>query len=175
MIVFTHDIWFASEILAEFEQRSSECMYYQVVEGIGVKGIVSRASHPRLDTVASLKRRINSAVQDATGGTDDDRQHRIDSAYNEIRSWCETVVENVLLNRVTQRHQPNVAMQNLSAIKVGRLEQAISMIYPIWEKANRYTTAHSQPLETLGIRPSLGELQQDWADLQQALTTYEAA
>ena len=150
-------------------------MYYQVVEGIGVKGIVSRASHPRLDTVASLKRRINSAVQDATGGTDDDRQHRIDSAYSEIRSWCETVVENVLLNRVTQRHQPNVAMQNLSAIKVGRLEQAISVIYPIWEKANRYTTAHSQPLETLGIRPSLGELQQDWTDLQQALTNYEAA
>jgi hypothetical protein len=175
VIVFTHDIWFASEILAEFEQRSSECMYYQVVEGVGVKGIVSRASHPRLDTVASVKRRINSAVQGATGGTDGDRQHRIDSAYSEIRSWCETVVETVLLNRVTQRHQPNVAMQNLSAIKVGRLEQAISVIYPIWEKANRYTTAHSQPLETLGIRPSLGELQQDWADLQQALTNYEAA
>lgn len=175
VIVFTHDIWFASELIAEFEQRASECMYYQVVEGVRVKGIVSRASHPRLDTPASIKRRINSAVQDATGGTDDDRQHRIDSAYSEIRSWCETVVETVLLNRVTQRHQPNVAMQNLTAINVVHLGQAISVIYPIWEKANRYTTAHSQPLETLGIRPSLGELQQDWADLQQAFTDYESS
>jgi hypothetical protein len=66
-------------------------------------------------------------------------------------------------------------MQNLTAIKVGHLGKAISVIYPIWEKANRYTTAHSQPLETLGIRPSLGELQQDWADLQQAFTDYESS
>lgn len=175
VIVFTHDIWFTSEILAEFAHRASDCMYYQVVEGVGVKGIISPASHPRLDSVASVRGRINAAVQDAAGGTNEDRQHRIDSAYSEIRSWCEIVVESVLLNNVTQRHQPNVAMQNLSAIKVGRLEQAISVIYPIWEKANRYTTAHSQPLATLGIRPSLNELQEDWANLQQALTNYKAA
>jgi recombinational DNA repair ATPase RecF len=173
VIVFTHDIWFTSEVLSEFEHTPSECTYYQVIEDGGIKGIVSRASHPRLDTVASVRKRINSAIQDAVGGTDDDRQHRIDSAYSEVRTWCETVVETVLLNKVTQRHQPNVAMQNLSAIKVGHLQTAIDVIYPIWEKANRYTTAHSQPLGTLGVRPSISELKQDWADLHQALRQYE--
>jgi recombinational DNA repair ATPase RecF len=173
VIVFTHDIWFTSELLSEFEHLPSECTYYQVVEDGGVKGIVSRASHPRLDNVTSVRKRINAAIQDAVGGTDDDRQHRIDAAYSEVRTWCETVVESVLLNRVTQRHQPNVAMQNLSAIKVGQLQTTIDVIYPIWEKANRYTTAHSQPLGTLGVRPSISELKQDWTDLQQALRQYE--
>jgi hypothetical protein len=148
-------------------------MYYEIVEEGGYKGVVSRASHPRLDTVASLRKRINSAVQDAAGGTDEDRQHRIDSAYSEIRSWCETVVESVLLKRVTQRHQPNVAMQQLSEIKVDGLNDAIGVIYPVWQKCNRYTPAHSQPMGTLSIRPRLEELQKDWADLQQALKTYE--
>ena len=77
-----------------------------------------------------------------------------------------------LLKRVTQRYQPNVAMTNLAAIKVGRLQQAIDVIYPIWDKANRYVTAHSQPLGTLSIRPTVHELREDWVALQQALTDY---
>ena len=173
VIVFTHDIWFTSEILAEFEQRPSDCAYYQIHDDGGIKGIVSHAAHPRLDTVASVRKRINAAIQDAAGGTDEDRQHRIDSAYSEIRTWCEIVVEVELLNRVTQRHQPNVAMQNLSSIKVSRLQDAIDVIYPIWEKANRYTTAHSQPMGTLGVRPTVRELKKDWEGLQAALATYK--
>jgi hypothetical protein len=172
VIVFTHDIWFTSELLAEFEHSASECMYYQVVDEGGTKGIVSRATHPRLDTEASVRHRINAAIGAASGGTGDDRQHRIDSAYSEVRAWCEIVVETILLSKVTQRHQPNVAMQNLSAIKVGSLQKAIDVIYPIWEKTNRYTTAHSQPLGTLGVRPSLSDLGRDWTDLQQALKEY---
>jgi hypothetical protein len=175
VIVFTHDIWFTSKLLAEFEHHPSECMYYQVVEDGGVKGLISRASHPRLDSVASVRRRINVAIDAATGGTDDDRQHRIDSAYSEVRTWCEIVVETVILGKVTQRYQPNVAMQNLSLIKVDGLHKAIGIISAIWEKTNRYTPAHSQPLGTLGVRPSLSELRKDWAELQQSVQEYEGS
>jgi hypothetical protein len=34
---------------------------------------------------------------------------------------------------------------------------------------------HSQPLETLGVRPTLEELEQDWAELQSALDKYRKA
>ncbi len=173
VIVFTHDIVFTAELLAEFERRTADCLYYQVVADGGHKGIVSRAAHPRLDSLASVRGRINAAIQDAESGPDEDRQHRIDSAYSEVRAWCEIVVETRLLNKVTQRYKPNVAMQNLSDIKVGGLQQAIEVIYPIWEKANRYTTAHSQPLGTLSIRPTVSELKQHWAALQQALKDYD--
>jgi hypothetical protein len=175
VIVFTHDIWFTAELLAEFEHRSSDCLYYQIVDDGGHKGIVSRASHPRLDSLSSVRGRVNAAIQSAASGPDEDRQHRIDSAYSEVRAWCEIVVETRLLNKVTQRYQPNVAMQNLSDIKVTGLQEAIDVIYPIWEKANRYTTAHSQPLGTLSIRPTVSELRQDWDALQQALKDYDAS
>lgn len=174
VVVFTHDIWFAAELLGEFEQRSSDCLYYQVVEDGGLKGVVSKASHPRLDTVPKIRARLNKAIQDTQGANAADRQAQVDAAYDHIRAWCEIVVETVLLARVTQRYQPNVAMQNLESIKPDLLGAAVSGIFPIWEKSNRYVLAHSQPLITLGVRPSLDELRGDWATLQQALKDYEA-
>jgi recombinational DNA repair ATPase RecF len=174
VIVFTHDIWFTADLLAEFEGRSSDCQYYKVEADNGVKGKIIRATHPRLDSLNSFKGRINAAIQDISSCPDEEKEQRLDSAYSEVRAWCEIVVETKLLNKVTQRHQPNVAMQNLEGIRAGKLQAAIDVVYPIWEKCNRYTEAHSQPLGTLSIRPSLNELKQDWADLQQALKDYEA-
>lgn len=173
VIVFTHDIWFASALLAAFDQNPSECSSYQVREENGVKGLISGDRHPRSDTAQSIGRRINARIQDAAGEMGQDRQERIDSTYDLIRTWCERAVEHNLLKNVSQRFQPNVAMQNLSSINADRLGPAINTIFPIWEKACRYMTGHSQPLDTLGIRPSLAELRQDWADLQQAVKDYE--
>ena len=34
------------------------------------------------------------------------------------------------------------------------------------------TDAHSQPLETLGVKPSMDELKEDWATLQEARGKY---
>ena len=65
-------------------------------------------------------------------------------------------------------------MQNLERIKPDLLRGAFAVIYPIWEKSNRYVPAHSQPLVTLGVRPSLDELRGDWATLQKALADYQA-
>jgi len=174
VVVFTHDIWFAAELLAEFDQRPSDCLYYQVIEDGGVKGVVSRAIHPRLDTVSKIGKRINKAIQDAQGTDPADRQGKIDAAYDHIRAWCEIAVETVFLARVTQRYQANVAMQNLKSINADHLAAAVEAIYPIWEKSNRYVPAHSQPLVTLGVRPSLDELRSDWSALQQALKDYQS-
>ncbi|MGH9091939.1 MAG: hypothetical protein ACRDZR_11270 [Acidimicrobiales bacterium] len=174
VIVFTHDIWFASELLAAFDAHPSACSGYTVREYSGLKGLISGEKHPRSDTVQRIGRRINEKVQEAEGGSDDGRQERIDSTYDYIRTWCERAVEHELLKRVAQRFQPNVAMQNLTDIHADRLGTAIGTIYPIWENACRYMTGHSQPLDTLGVRRSIGELKQDWADLQQTLKDYKS-
>ena len=175
VVVFTHDIMFAANLLSHFEGSRAECAYYQVTEDQGHKGVVSKATHARLDTVASITSRVNEAIQAAQPAAGGDRQERIDAAYDHIRAWCEVVVEIKLLAKVTQRYQPNVAMQQLAQIKADRLGAAITAIYPIWEKSNRYIPGHSQPLASLGIRPTLDELRADWAALQQALADYEAA
>ena len=174
VIVFTHDIWFATELLSEFEHRQADCTYWSIVSDGGLTGVVSRANHPRLDTVAKIRARLNTAIDEAQGTHAGDRQAKIDAAYDHIRAWCEIVVETELLAQVTQRYQPNVAMQNLERIKPDLLRGAFAVIYPIWEKSNRYVPAHSQPLVTLGVRPSLDELRGDWAALQKALADYQA-
>jgi ABC-type multidrug transport system ATPase subunit len=175
VVVFTHDIWLATELLSAFDDTPGDCSSYLIREEGGIKGLVSGEKHPRSDTVASIGKRINAKIQDAASGNDEGRQERIDSTYDLIRTWCERVVEHVLLKKVAQRFQPNVAMQNLNDIHADRLGTAISTIYPIWEKACRYMTGHSQPMDTLGIRATVTELKQDWADLQQSLTDYEGS
>jgi len=50
---------------------------------------------------------------------------------------------------------------------------AITIFGQKFDNACRATEAHSAPLETLGTKPSLGDLQADWKELQAALETYE--
>lgn len=63
----------------------------------------------------------------------------------------------------------------LDKIKTQALQPAIEVIVPIFERACRYIAGHSQPLETLNVRPSLFDLESDWAALQAALRTYQDA
>jgi hypothetical protein len=172
VVVFTHDVWFASELLAGFDESPGQCSYYRVVADVAVKGLIQRDSHPRQDTEASARKQVNRAIQDARSGGDAGRQDRIDLAYGHIRTWCETFAENELLGKVIRRYQPNVAMQNLKHIRGDRVQPAIDATYPIWEKACRYMPGHSQPMETLGVRPTVNELEEDWERLQAAFKAH---
>jgi len=60
----------------------------------------------------------------------------------------------------------------LSQSKPYRFVAARDVIFPLFEKACRITTAHSRPLETLAVRPALAELKQDWTAAQQARDAY---
>ena len=113
-------------------------------------------------------------LQRASEGSGDDREAFIEQAYSWMRSWCEVVVEQEVLQGVTQRYQANVMLTKLPQIRGDRLEVATSVIEPVYEKACRVMEGHSQPLETLSIRPSLSELEKDWADVTAALATYKA-
>jgi hypothetical protein len=172
-IVFTHNIWFAAEILSRFDKATtSDCTYYGVAEANGTTGIVSRGSHPRWDTVSKLGGRINDLIQGAKGAAGEAQSALVESAYGEMRSWCEVVTEQELLAGVTQRYQPNVMMTKLSQIKPQKFAAARDVIFPLFEKACRIMTAHSQPLETLAVRPTLEELKKDWSAVQAARDAY---
>ena len=176
VIVFTHNIWFATEILARFENNTSECTYYDVAESEDARGIVTPGSHPRWDTYRQTKGKINTLIQEARAASSAEvKEALVESAYGYIRNISETIVEQELLRGVTQRYTPHVAMTKLPQIKGDRLAQAISTILPIFEKGCRIFQGHSQPLERLSVRPSLAELEQDWGDLQAARDAYLAS
>lgn len=79
VIIFTHDIWLATELLAVFDDTPGKCSSYLIREEGGVKGLVSGEKHPRSDTVPRIGRRINAKIQEALSGDDEGRQERIDS------------------------------------------------------------------------------------------------
>jgi len=172
IVVLTHNVWFASELLAQFDHREADCSFYQVLDRDGAKGVIVGGVHPRVDTPSKIGGRINKGIQDAKASADGDRTDIVEQAYDHVRAWCETVASKDLLADVTKRFQPNVAMQNLERIKPDRLSDAIGTVMPIWDRACRYIPGHSQPIETLDVRPTLEQLETDWNDLQAARKRY---
>lgn len=172
VIVFTHNIWFTSELLARFDKRPHDCSYYDVGRDGTKIGIVSKGTHPRSDTIANLRTRINTLVQSAEKATGETQAALIEKAYELMRNICEVIVETEFLQGVTQRYQPNVMMTKLPQINFTGLQAAVSAINPIYEDCCRYIGSHSQPLETLNIRPTLTTLKMDWGKVQEARDQY---
>jgi AAA domain len=173
VVVFTHNIWLAVELLATFESRKDECTYNRVTDE-GGKGQIVEGSHPRWDTVKGTKGKINSALQDAKSSQGETREAFIERAYSLMRTWCEVVVEEELFAGVLSRFAPNVAMGKLDKVRPDRLQAAIDAVNPVFEKACRVMEGHSQPLESLGHTPSLEEAEEDWKCLREAREAYIA-
>lgn len=173
VIVFTHDIFFATTLLTLMEE-TKRCSYFQVTDEDG-KGQITRATGPRWDSLNNLKRNINETIQAAKSQQGDARAALIRTGYDWIRAWCEVFTETELLQGVTQRYQPNVRMTNLPKIKSGALPVAIETVNRIFEEACRYIDGHSQPLPSLGVGPTLAGLEAHWLELTQARSAYNAA
>lgn len=164
VIVFTHDIFFATTLLALFE-KSKRCSYFQISDESG-KGKVTRATGPRWDTLSGIKAKINSTIQAAKQQDGEARDALVRTGYDWIRSWCEVFTESELLQGVTQRYQPNVGMTRLNNINTTELGAVIPKVVAIFEEACRYIDGHSQPLVTLGVSPTLTGLEEHWQELQ---------
>jgi energy-coupling factor transporter ATP-binding protein EcfA2 len=164
VIVFTHDIFFATTLLALFE-KSKRCSYFQVTDEDG-KGKVTRATGPRWDTLGGIKGKINSTIQAATQQEGEARDALVRTGYDWIRSWCEVFTETELLQGVTQRYQPNVGMTKLEKINTEKLGEIIPKVTEVFVVACRYIDGHSQPLATLGVTPTLSGLEEHWQELQ---------
>lgn len=165
VIVFTHDILFATTLLGLFE-KSKRCNYFQVTDEEG-KGKIAAATGPRWDTLSGIKRKLNGTIQAAHQQEGEARDALVRVGYGWIRSWCEVFTETELLQGVTQRYQPNVGMTRLANINAAKIGEIIPKVMEIFEEACRYIDGHSQPLATLGISPTLSALEQHWAELQE--------
>lgn len=166
VIVFTHNIWFATEILARFEKRLAECSYFDIQAGTGRSGVVTKGSHPRADTHTTLRGSINSLIEAAKGITGEPQAALLEKAYDHLRNASEVVVETEMFQGVTRRYQPNVMMTKLPDIRCEKLPGAIAAVTEVYGRACRFIGSHSQPMETLNVRPTLEDLQRDWGTIQ---------
>ena len=166
IIVFTHNIWFAIELIQRF--KKTDCSYYEIRESAGSKGIVEKGEHPSADTWNNLKSKINRLLVEAKKSTEITKDALIKSAYSTMRSACEVLVEEYVFKGVIKRFQPNISMTKLPTINEKCLKVANEVILPIFDKCCRKMDGHSQPLETLNCKPSLEELEKDWTAIQAA-------
>jgi energy-coupling factor transporter ATP-binding protein EcfA2 len=166
IIVFTHNIWFAAELLGKADKKNWK--YYDIrLEG-GDAGVVTAASHPRVDTIAQVSARVKKMIDGAEKQEGEIKAALVEKGYEELRGLSEIVVEYEMLKGVVQRYAPNVMMTKLDKINVGKLQESMGAIMPVFEKSCRYIASHSQPPETQGIRPTLDELKADYDTILKA-------
>lgn len=165
VIVFTHDIFFATTLLALVD-KSKRFAYFHVTDD-GGKGQVARATGPRSDTLKWFKAEINRTIEAAKSLDGEARHALIRQGYSLLRSWCEVFTETELLRGVSKRYQPNVTMGKLTEINISTLPEIIPKIEAIFEVSCRYTDAHSQPLATLAVSATLSGLEDHWNQAQE--------
>jgi hypothetical protein len=126
-----------------------------------------------MDSFKKIKGRINEGIQRAKSTPNiEEQQQLIDQTYDLVRSICEVITEMELLKGVVQRYKPNVSMNRIKDINVEGLRPALETIDKIFARACRCIPAHSQPLESLGTRPTLDDLENDWKTLQETRDAY---
>ena len=174
VVVFTHDIWLATELLSRFDKRPSECTYYMVSDDptTGAIGTIAHATGPRWDTVKALKRRVEQHLQHAAAASGETQTALVEDTFGQMRSWCEVVIEEVIFGDVSRRYRANIMMGGLRNVHPERMQAAIDVIEPLFNDACRYMPDHSQPLPTLGTRPTLAEAQERWRTAVDAIDAY---
>ncbi len=173
VIVFTHNIFFASTLLGLRDARRRKYRYYEVRSNATEKGVLQADVGPRQDTPAQIGKRINKTIEVIRAADDPVVQEAmVERAYGLLRAWCEAFVEQDLLGNVTQRHRANLMMGGLNKIKPDRFEHAKSALMPLFDRCSRFMPGHSQSIEQLNIRPGLDEFVRDWESAQSARTAY---
>ena len=170
VIVFTHDILFATTLYS-LSEKSNHFAYFEVTDE-GGKGKVARGTHPASESISAIRADINSTIQAAKGQEGQARIALIRQGYSRIRAWCEVFAETELLQGVSRRFESNVRMTNLARIKVEKLATTIETVTGVFDDACRFTEAHSQAIATLGVAPTLEGLEADWSKLQETRDYY---
>jgi hypothetical protein len=160
IIVFTHNIWFAAELLSKADKKNWK--YYDIrLEG-SEAGVLTSGTHPRVDTIAQVSGEVKKLIEGAEKQDGEIKAALVEKGYEKLRGLCEIVVEQDMFKGVVQRYVPNIMMTKLDKINIGKLQESMRIIMPVFEKSCRYISSHSQPLETQGIRPTLDELKADY-------------
>ncbi|MEN4478204.1 AAA family ATPase [Mycolicibacterium cosmeticum] len=174
VIVLTHNIMFASALISVRQNKKLRAKIYEVRDGGETKGILAPDVEPRLDSPADLAKRINTKLQEIPSAEPVVQDALIKETYDLIRAWCEAFVEQELLQNVTQRYRKNIMMTRLSRIDTSRLDAAVAVIEPLFDRACERMTGHAHAAEYMSTKPTVGELQEDWEKAKAARAAYIA-
>jgi len=108
-------------------------------------GKVTKATHPRWDTMKNIRAKINKTIEAARNSEGEARGALVRAGYDWIRAWCEVFTAMELLKGVTQRYQPNVGMTMLGKINTEKLPELITTVTNVFDDACASSRGTSNP------------------------------
>lgn len=176
VIVFTHNIMFYYKMYSFIEkEKDKENMLFKVDEfDRDNKGIISYSSSGRLENLNDMNKRINNNAQEINSKkcVGDELERTLQITYSDIRTWCELMVEEGFLKCIIRRYEPNIRFSSVPKIN-GEFINYLPNVTKLFEKSCRYMTGHSQPTETLNIKPTREEFVNDYAFIKEAIDKFK--
>ena len=84
VIVCTHNIWFAAELLSKADKKNWK--YYDIRYEGSESGVLTAATHPRVDTVAQVKGTISKLIDTAENQDGELRLALVEKGYEYLRT-----------------------------------------------------------------------------------------
>jgi len=169
VVVFTHTVMFASLLLEDADKKSTT---YIDIRNDGAPGIASLGTHPRTDSASDLVKKIEARITAAKTAIGEVKESLLENGYSVIRALTEIITERGLLRGITARYRANVRVDGLDKLNTADMADAVKTVVGVYAKSCRYIEAHSQPLDHLGLKPTISELEADLTSLKEVLKKY---
>jgi hypothetical protein len=163
VIVFTHDLVFYCQLLAEAELRQVTAFQQQIESLSSVVGLISD-SEPwdalevgkRMVILETLIKEVKHAE-----AAEDPEQYRskVVRFYSRLRSTWERCIEEVVFNKVVERYDKAVKALRLTEVSIDT--EAITAILIGWGRASGFIEAHDHAVGENKALPTTDDLQED--------------
>ena len=165
VIVFTHNIMFYYFLYnACVGEKNDDNKFFKVDEYDKFsKGLVSESFSGRLETLTEMTKKIKQYQQKIASPKclGDDLEATLETAYSDIRTWCELIVEEGFLKKIIRRYEPNIMFTKVSKIDVDFVEE-LPAVSDLFDRACRWMKGHSQPTETQNTKASREAFNDDY-------------
>jgi ABC-type dipeptide/oligopeptide/nickel transport system ATPase subunit len=163
VIVFTHDLVFYCQLLAEAELNQVSAFQQHMECLSSVVGLITD-SEPwdALDVgkrLVTLETLIKEAQGAEAAGESEEYRSKVVRFYSRLRSTWERCIEEVVFNKVVERYDKAVKALRLTEVSIDT--EAITAILIGWGRASGFIEAHDHALGENKPLPTLDELRDD--------------
>jgi ABC-type lipoprotein export system ATPase subunit len=165
VIVFTHDLMFASYLHDQIENTegnidTAKAAFHDLHSEASRVGLVTENYYPGSIKCDAYIQKIESRVRELEPVTGEPRADGIRSAYGMLRRAVEKVVEERIFGRVITRWSDQIQMHN--ATRAGLSREKLNKAKELHEEFSRYIEAHNQSDEMVQhASPDIGRLRAD--------------
>lgn len=167
VVVFTHEPLFCVRLSSLADEAKVQYTYRTVYKRGSDAGIVSNeldwnasTAKKRIGILRNMVVDIRRKIKTNGYYSDSDRDNDIISCYSKLRAAWERAVEEVLLNEVVQRSQPQIQTKRLRFLSDIE-NKDIDDVNNAMTKCSKITDAHDNPLAAPNMLPDTDELEQD--------------